>query len=317
MDDYIGIDISKSSIDVYDGTKSYKFQNNTDGFEKIVSLCIDIKNTVFIFEPTGIYSYAITEFCSKNNIRIVMVGPKESREFARSLRVRSKTDKIDAKVLCKYQSHIEQGMAKVPVVNTDAIRLQEMLNVYEGIQSSKQRFKNQLESVSNKNSELVGTLNRIIENLNKEASMIFDEIESALLKDDDTQQSYDAIISIPSIGKKSALYLLLFFMKYPAANAKKITALMGLDPMMRDSGMFQGRQKISKQGGQQLRNMLYLPTLSAIRHNERIKIFYNRLVSSAKTKKLAVIAAMRKLVLIAFSLYRSKERYEPLGVVVN
>lgn len=314
MDDYIGIDISKSSLDVYDGKKSYKFPNNHDGFEKIVALCSDIHNTVFIFEPTGIYSYALTEFCATNAIRIVMVGPKESREFARSLKVRSKTDKIDAKVLYKYQSHIEQGMAQVPVVNTNAVQLQEMLNVYEGIQASKQRFKNQREAVSDKSSELIRTLNGIIENLDKEASMLLDKIEAILLDDDETKQRYDAMTSIPSVGKKSALYLLVFFMKYPMANAKKITALAGLDPVVRDSGIFQGRQKISKQGGEQLRNLLYLPTLSAIQHNERIKVFYSRLVSNAKTRKLAVLAAMRKLVLMAFSLYRSKESYKPLSI---
>ena len=99
MEQYIGIDISKSTLDVYDGKKSYKFDNNETGFKEIVALVEDIKNTILIFEPTGVYSYSITDFCSENSIKIVMVGPKESRDFARSLKVRSKTDKIDAKVL--------------------------------------------------------------------------------------------------------------------------------------------------------------------------------------------------------------------------
>ena len=80
------------------------------------------------------------------------------------------------------------------------------------------------------------------------------------------------------------------------ANAKEMTALLGLDPVMRDSGTFKGKQRISKQGGQQLRNLLFLPTLCAIQHNDRIKAFYERLISNAKTKKLAVIASMRKLI---------------------
>jgi len=99
MENYIGIDISKSSVDVYDGKKSYKFENNKSGFNSIVKLCENIKDTTFIFEPTGVYSYELTEFCSKNKIKIVLVGPRESRNFVQSLKVRSKTDKIDAKVL--------------------------------------------------------------------------------------------------------------------------------------------------------------------------------------------------------------------------
>ena len=314
MKDYIGIDISKSTLDVYDGKKSYKFENNETGFKEIIGIIEDIKSVIFIFEPTGVYSYAITEFCSTKSIPVVMVGPKESRDFARSLKVRSKTDKIDAKVLYKYQMQIEPNMVKVPVVNKEAIKIQEMLNVYEGIQSSKQKLKNQTESISNTNKDLLRTMNRVIKNLDEEALKIFNKIELLLLKDDEIKSSYEAISTIPSIGQKSALYLTIFFLKYPLANAKAMTALVGLDPVIRDSGLFRGKQRISKQGGQQLRNLLFLPTLCAIQHNDRIKSFYDRLVSNAKTKKLAVVASMRKLILMAFSLFRSKEIYQPLAV---
>jgi len=312
MKNYIGIDISKATLDVYNGKKSYKFENNENGFNQIVSLSEEIKNTILIFEPTGIYSYALSEFCSKRKIQVVIVGPKESRDFARSLKVRSKTDKIDAKVLYKYQSHVEPKMVKIPMVNHQAIKIQEMLNAYESIQSSKQRFKNQIESTSKLNKDLLRTLNRLIDNLDIEAQRLFNKIEVLLLKEEETKNSYDAISKIPSIGQKSALYLCAFFLKYPLANAKEITALLGLDPMIKDSGTFRGKQRISKHGGQQIRNLLYLPTLCAIQHNSRIKKFYEGLTARAKTKKLAVIAAMRKLILIAFSIFKSKEEYQPL-----
>jgi transposase len=316
MKQYIGIDVSKASIDVYDGKKSYKFENNLIGFKKTISLVENTKNVIFIFEPTGIYSYDLTAFCSKKNISVVMVGPKESRDFARSLKVRSKTDKIDAKVLYKYQSHVEPSMVKVPKINHHAIKVQEMLNVYEGIQASKQRFKNQLESTNKTHKDLVRTIKRIINDLDMEATKLFNKIELLLLKDEEIKEKYNAINTIPSIGQKSALYLTAFFLKYPTANAKQLTALLGLDPVMRDSGLFRGKQRISKHGGQQLRNLLYLPTLCAIQHNSRIKTFYTRLTSKAKTKKLAVIAAMRKLILMAFSIFNSKEVYQPLKVII-
>jgi len=312
MREYIGIDVSKATLDVYDGKKSYKFENNETGFKKIIGLVKELKSVVFIFEPTGVYSYALTDFCSQKNINIVMVGPKESRDFARSLKVRSKTDKIDAKVLYKYQSHIEPSMVKVPVVNHQGIKIQEMLNVYENIQSSKQTFKNQVESTSKNDKYLLRTLTRIIKELDTEALKLFNKIELILLKNKEIKAKYDAISTIPSIGQKSALYLTAFFLKYPTANAKEMTALIGLDPVIRDSGTFKGKQRISKQGGQKLRNLLFLPTLCAIQHNDRIKSFYERLTANAKTKKLAVIASMRKLILMAFSLFKSKEVYQPL-----
>ena len=314
MKNYIGIDISKSSIDVYDGRKSYKLENNKDGFQKVVGLSKNIKETVFIFEPTGVYSYPLTEFCDKNNIGCVIVSPKVSRDFARSLKVRSKTDKIDAKVLYKYQSHVESNMVKIPKINHHAIQIQEMLNTYELLKSTIQQHKNHLESLSKGNKNSIRLSQKMIKFNETEADKLFDKIEKLLFKDESIKRKYEAMLTIPSIGKKSALYLISFFIKYPTANAKELTALMGLDPVMRDSGTYRGKQRISKHGGQQLRNLLFLPTLSALRWNDRIIEFYTRLTSKAKPKKLAVIAAMRKLILMAFSIFKSEQNYEPLVV---
>ena len=314
MKNYIGIDISKSTIDVYDGKKSYKFENNEVGFKSIVSLVEEIKETVFIFEPTGIYSYDLTEFCDKNSIGCVIVNPKVSRDFARSLKVRSKTDKIDAKVLYKYQSHIEPNMIKVPKINHHAIKIQEMLNSYELLKSMTQQFKNQLESISIDNKTLVSLTKKMIKFHETEADKLFEKIEELLFQDEDIKRKYEAMLTIPAIGNKSALYLIAFFIKYPLANAKELTALVGLDPVMRDSGTYRGKQRISKHGGQQLRNLLFLPTLASLRFNDRIKLFYTRLTTNAKSKKLAVIASMRKLILMAFSIFKSEQNYQPLVV---
>ena len=314
MKNYIGIDISKSSIDVYDGKKSYKFENNEEGFKKVVALTNSIDETIFIFEPTGIYSYDITGFCDKNSINCVIVSPKVSRDFARSLKVRSKTDKIDAKILYKYQSHVEPNMVRVPKINHHAVKIQEMLNSYELLKSNIQQFKNQLESISNDNKSLIRLTNKMIKVNETEADKLFDKIEKLLLKDDDTKRRYEAMLTIPAIGNKSALYLISFFIKYPLANARELTALAGLDPVMRDSGTYRGKQRISKHGGQQLRNILFLPTLSSIQFNDRIKVFYTRLTSHSKSKKSAVIASMRKLILMAFSIYKSRQNYQPLAM---
>lgn len=302
------------SIDIYDGKKSYKFENNKDGFEKIIYLVDDLKETVFIFEPTGIYSYAITEFCDKNSIGCVIVSPKVSRDFARSLKVRSKTDKIDAKVLYKYQSHVEPNMIKIPKINHHSIKIQKMLNSYELLKATIQQFKNQLESISEDNKDLVRLTKKMIKFHETEADKLFEKIEKLLFKDESLKRKYEAILTIPAIGNKSALYLIAFFIKYPLANTKELTALVGLDPVMRDSGTYRGKQRISKHGGQQLRNLMYLPTLASLRFNDRIKVFYTRLTTNAKSKKSAVIASMRKLILMAFSIFKSEQNYQPLVV---
>jgi transposase len=119
--------------------------------------------------------------------------------------------------------------------------------------------------------------------------------------------------TIPGIAKKSALVILLELLRYPEAKSNEMVALMGLDPVLKESGIFKGKSRISKQGGSYLREKLYMSTVVAIKHNDRLKCFYERLVKNGKPKKLALIAAMRKLLRIAFAVVKNKEPYTALA----
>lgn len=103
-----------------------------------------------------------------------------------------------------------------------------------------------------------------------------------------------------SIGRVSAINLLYLFKNYKDTNRSQITALVGLDPTIKESGTsISGRRKISKSGKEAVRKILYFPTLNAISYNKKVKIIYERLIKNHKPKKLALIATMRKLLLIA------------------
>ncbi len=125
-------------------------------------------------------------------------------------------------------------------------------------------------------------------------------------------EDYQRLLSIAGIGQKTAISLLTLFQTYPDTNRNQITALIGLDPIQRQSGTsVHGRSRISKHGNQMMRKCLYMPTLLSIQYNQKIKIFYDRLVLKHKPKKVAVIAAMRKLLLIAHAIYKNKTVYVP------
>lgn len=312
MRKYIGIDISKASLDVFDGSKSYQFHNDEEGFRQILSLSKDKVHLCWIYEPTGVYSYALTLFCQNENIGVVVVGPKTARDFARSLKVRSKTDKIDAKILYRYQQAVEEEMINVPSVNQYAIVIQQRLNVYEQLQGSRQRMRNLIEASSKEDKYLIKMLKGEIKHLDIKMQKLFGSIKELLLSDTSQQERHERLCTIPGISDISALYLMSEFIKYPNANAKQMTALLGLDPVLKDSGIYSGKARISKQGGKRLRDTLFMPTLSSVVHNDRISLFYHHLVQKGKPKKLAVLAAMRKLVMIAFSIYNGTEVYKPL-----
>ncbi len=312
MEKYIGIDISKATLDLYDGDKSYKVGNNRKGFTFIRKLAKDKKDLVLIFEPTGVYAHALISYCEQQCIRAVIVGSKEARDYARSIKQRSKTDKIDAKVLYRYQTQVDPSTITIPTLDTRMIRITQRRNVYDKYQHTITQLRNLIEATHKEDKALIRSLQKQIASLQQSADTLLKEIENLLVKNESNQTALENLQTIPGIGKKSAIALLLEFMRYPHAKSNEMVALMGLDPVLRDSGVFKGKSRISKQGGKHLRQKLYMATIVAIKHNDRLKHFYERLVSHGKPKMVALLAAMRKLLRIAFALVKNNEPYRAL-----
>ena len=306
---YIGIDVSKVTLDLYDGEKSYKVSNDTTGFKEVRKLSSKTEELCLIFEPTGIYSHALIEYCTKYVIKAIIVGSKEARDYARSIKQRSKTDKIDAKVLYRYHTQIEQEYITVPFIDTHIRKVTQRRNVYEKYQKMIAQLNNLIEASHKEDQLLITSLKKQIISLEKSSRKVLFEIEKLLLDKVEHQQAFTHLQTIPGIAKKSALVILMEFLRYPEAKSSEMVALMGLDPVLKESGMFRGKSRISKQGGKYFREKLYMSTVVAIQHNDRLKSFYERLVQNGKPKKLALIAAMRKLLRIAFAVVKNKEPY--------
>jgi len=306
---YIGIDVSKVTLDLYDGEKSYKVSNDTTGFKEIRKLSSKTEELCLIFEPTGIYSHALIEYSTKYVIKAIIVGSKEARDYARSIKQRSKTDKIDAKVLYRYHTQIEQEYITVPFIDTHIRKVTQRRNVYEKYQKMIAQLNNLIEASHKEDQLLITSLKKQIISLEKSSRKVLFEIEKLLLDKVEHQQAFTHLQTIPGIAKKSALVILMEFLRYPEAKSSEMVALMGLDPVLKESGMFRGKSRISKQGGKYFREKLYMSTVVAIQHNDRLKSFYERLVQNGKPKKLALIAAMRKLLRIAFAVVKNKEPY--------
>jgi transposase len=130
---YIGIDVSKKDLAVFDGKKDLKFinQEGLTSFKNYLKKKVNFSDLVLIFEPTGIYSFYLKEFCAENSIKAYIVNPKQSHNFARALGIRPKTDKIDARILYQFHNHIEAKDIKVPEINQQAKTLASYLTSYE------------------------------------------------------------------------------------------------------------------------------------------------------------------------------------------
>jgi len=306
---YIGIDVSKRTLDVYDGEKSSKTTNDLVGFKEIKKLSKKGNELCLIFEPTGIYSHALIEYCQKCKIKAIIVGSKEARDYARSIKQRSKTDKIDAKVLYRYHTQIEPKDITIPSLDLHMRKVTQRRNVYEKYQKMIGQLNNLIEATHKIDQSLIKSLKKQIISLEKSSQKVLDEIEKLLLEKEEHQQAFIHLQTIPGIAKKSALVILMEFLRYPKANSHEMVALMGLDPVLKESGKFKGKTRISKQGGKYFREKLYMSTVVAIKHNDRLKSFYEHLIQNGKPKKLALIASMKKLLRIAFAIIKNKEPY--------
>jgi transposase len=307
---YIGIDVSKKDLSVFDGKKDLIFinQEGLKSFKKYLKKKVNFSDLVIIFEPTGVYSLYLKEFCAENSIKAYIVNPKQSHNFARALGKRSKADKIDARILYQFHKLIEVKAIKVPEINQQAKTLSSYLTSYEFALKQRISLSHHLESLRDK--KLIALIKKELKRAQELEDKIFNDIKKYVSKNQNLKEDYQRLSTIPGIGEKAAIALLTLFKTYQGTNRAQITALAGLDPVRRESGTsVKGKVKISKNGKGIYRKILYLPTLCATVHHQKIRLFYQRLLANHKNKKLAVIASMRKILLIAHAMYRDKTEY--------
>jgi transposase len=147
--------------------------------------------------------------------------------------------------------------------------------------------------------------------LKKQEQKIIKKIKSIIKKDERLQQSFNNLQTIDGIGEISSIVLLIHFIQYKNANQKQIVSLAGLDPIEKSSGIsVNGKTKISKAGSKICRGTLFMPAMTSIRNNERLKKFYDRLKENGKHTTVIQVAIMRKLLVIAYAIYKNNVPYD-------
>jgi len=273
----------------------------------------EIANLVIIFEPTGSYSMLLKRFCADKNIYAFIINPRQSANFAKALDNRSKSDIIDAKMLYKFHVMLKENDIAIPIIDKAQEELSEMLTYYKFLQKQRVSFSNHLEALSSKDGSLyiVKKLKKEIKQLKKQEEDMILKMKLLIIADELMAQKFENITSIVGIGNRAAIALIHLFISYPDANRQEIVALSGLDAIENTSGTsVQKRTRISKRGSAIYRSMLFMPVLSAIQHNQYMKLFYDRLKTNGKHSTSAQIAVMRKMILIAHSLFKNDVKFD-------
>ncbi len=320
MNNYIGIDVSKQTLKVFDGEKEYGVLNERGmkTFKKLLKENYGRKwndNVKLIYEPTGPYSNYLREFASDQKIRVYEINPKKSAHFAKALGNRSKTDTIDAKMLYRFHVLLNKEEFSIPVIDKVKEQLGAFIHSYEIIQKMRTMLSNHLSSMeyrSGVNSNLKRMIVKETNRLKRMEASLERDMKTFAKDNPEVKEDFENLLSIPGIGLISATVLLYLFKKYPDANRNEIIALSGLDPVKKQSGTSVNRRtRISRTGDPMLRKILYLSCMNSIQHNDRIRMFYKHLVNdNHKKPKVALVACMRKLLLIAHQIYLNKSHYK-------
>ncbi len=305
-----GVDISKDVFDVYSITFGHKqFKNDERGFTAFLK---SLPNpSLVVMEATGYYHYRLAQYLYKQDVLVSVVNPLSVKRFIQMKLAKVKTDKSDAKAICEYGQ-----MNEVPLytaltdVQSECLQMFRLLDNYLKHRTA---TKNKLhgEEVLDIPSKFVyRSLKRDLNHLNKEIT----SIESRLLElvKQDYQEQLTLLKSIPGIGVKTVLFLLVItdgFSKFETAS--QLCSYAGITPTIRQSGSsVRGRSRISKVGNRKLRNLLFLCAFSACKHNRACREIYERITNKGKSKKLALIAVANKLLKQAFAIAKSGLPYD-------
>jgi transposase len=300
LDEYIGVDVSKDTLDVATFTekKDWRADNNEEGIDQLVLTLATLSPNLVVMESTGGYETSLAYALNKADIPCAVVNPREVRDFARATKKLAKTDAIDAQVLAHFAAVIQPEPR--PLSDEEAGELDAILarrrQVVDMLTVEKNRLHTARRPVREEIKEHIAYLEK---KLTRIGADLCDRIEESPVRKINDQ----LLRSVPGVGPILSVTLLVDLPELGTLNRKQIAALVGVAPLNRDSGAFRGKRRIWGGRGQ-VRTALYMATLVAARHNPVIRQFFTRLCEAGKAKKVALVACMRKLLTILNSMLK-------------
>jgi len=304
---YIGIDVSKAKLDIkYDESSTLlTITNQVDDYKKLNRYFPKDKRSVLVLlEATGGYETAIVKWLLSKNIPTAVVNAKRVRDYAKASGQFAKNDRIDAGIIREYgqlfvkKLHIKQSRSKLEE------QIEELTRRRKQLVSIRNKERQHLATIQNKEGQ--SSIKRAIKFYNNEIDKLQEKLSAALKKDEKLQAKAKLLQTVKGIGLVTTYTLLGELPELGQVDNKQIAALAGVAPFCRDSGSMKGQRTIWG-GRAQVRTALYMAALSASKYNPAIKSFYERLIAKGKTKKVALVACMRKLLIIMNTMVKNNE----------
>jgi transposase len=306
MSQTIGIDISKDTLDAYRQSDAQHLQvrNDRDGLRVLLRWIGRKAELLVVFEATGVYHRDLELTLGARGLPFAKVNPKQARRFAQATGRLAKTDRVDAAMLARMGS----ALALVPQVP----RRQNLHDLRELLAARRALIKDRTAAKIRQSTARLALIKRQLDARLKRVDDDLERIDAeltALVNVDAALAERFAILrSIPGVGDVTAIALIVDMPELGELEGKQAASLAGLAPVARQSGTWQGKERI--QGGRAaLRQALYFPAIAAARFNPDLKRKYEALIAAGKEKKVALTAIMRKIIVMANALIRDGRQW--------
>lgn len=302
----VGIDVSKDQLDVCVLPSGDRFScdNTEEAIAGLVARLEPLKPTRIVLEATGRLEAAAVARLAEARLPVVVVNPRQARDFAKATGTLAKTDKIDAAVLARFAEAIKPEIR--PLKDADARHLEELLGRRRQLIQMLTMEKNRLKQAVS--ARVKRDVQQHIEWLEGRLQDVDKDLWQAIKASELWSKKRDLLGSVPGVGRVTILTMLALLPELGQLNRKQIAALVGVAPLNCDSGRQRGTRRCWG-GRSRVRQALYMAALSASRHNPPLRRFYTRLIAAGKKPKVALNACMRKLLTILNAIVRDGVTY--------
>jgi transposase len=315
MSGYLGIDVAKADLVVArEGVADCATYPNTPAGHSALCTALDAEEapvTLVVVEATGGYERGVVAALGSAGVPVVIVNPRQVRDFAKATGQLAKTDALDAHLLATFGARVQPEPRPLPSEAQDELRdfLARQHQVQQMLLAEKPRL---LQALGRKARQpLRRKIARHIAFLERELAVLDHDLDDLLRASPLWRAQDDLLQSVTGIGRQTSRLLLGLLPELGHVSAAEIGKLAGLAPLNRDSGTLRGQRRI--QGGRpRIRAVLYMATLAAIRHNPVVRTWYERLLAAHKPKKVAIVACMRHLLVVLNAMLKTNTRWQAL-----
>ena len=322
----LGIDVSKSSLSLSLGFLTDKLDkefmshpdvsNDEPGYRELLKwLKKSVDNSIellVVMEATGVYHQGIAHYLYDKGYAVCVMQSGRVKRYAQSLDQRSKTDALDSKMLSMLG--LERSIRLWQPPSEELQQLKGLSRERSSLLKDKVTENNRQGAISSSvysNTKALKRHKNRLKLLNAQISIIEEEMQELISENEELKRKIDFLTSIPGISFKSAATVVGETLGFESiVNAKQLASYAGYDIVLRESGNFKGKTRISKRGNSHIRAALHMPSMTCVRCNPTLKQFYNRLKPNKAKPLVALIAVQRKLLILMYTLWKNEEVYD-------